>query len=68
MTTGDDKAREEYERLMREVQLANVRETHRLLTSAWRQKAPGIAAAAMTLLTGAGVALLLAVAVRQLVP
>jgi hypothetical protein len=65
MTTGDEKAREEYERLMREVQLANLRETHRLLTSPWQQKAPGIAAAVMTFLAGVGVALLLAVIVQR---
>ncbi|MET4570175.1 hypothetical protein [Rhodanobacter soli] len=66
MTTGDDKAREEYGRLMREVQLANVRETHRLLTSAWQQKAPGIAAMALTFLAGTSAVLLLVVAARQL--
>ncbi len=68
MTTGNDKAHEEYERLMQEVRLANARETHRLLTSAWQQKAPSIAAAVMTLFAGVGVALLLAVAVRQWAP
>lgn len=66
MTTGDEKARVEYERLLREVQLANLRETHRLLTSTWQQKAPGIAAAAMTFLAGAGVAVLLVAIVRHL--
>lgn len=66
MTTGDDKVREEYARLLHEVQLANLRETHRLLTSTWQQKAPGIAVAAMTFLAGAGVALLLAVVVHRL--
>jgi len=50
------------------VRLANARETHRLLTSAWQQKAPSIAAAVMTLFAGVGVALLLAVAVRQWAP
>ncbi|WP_049624019.1 hypothetical protein [Frateuria defendens] len=65
MTTGDAKAREEYERLLREVQLANMRETHRLLTSTWRQKVPGIATAAMAFLAGAGVALLLVVVARH---
>jgi hypothetical protein len=67
MTTGDEKNREEYERLTREVQLANLRETHRLLTSPWQQKAPGIAAAVMTFLAGAGVVLLLASAVKAAV-
>lgn len=66
MTTGDEKARAEYERLLREVQQANLRETLRLLTSTWQQKAPGIAAAAMTLLAGAGIALLLALVVQRL--
>jgi ABC-type arginine transport system ATPase subunit len=67
MTTGDDKAREEYERLMREVQLANVRETHRLLTSAWQQKASAIAAGIMV--TAAVVALLSLVGIaHQVLP
>jgi hypothetical protein len=66
MTTGDEKAREEYDRLVQEVQLANLRETHRLLTSTWQQRAPGIAAAAMTLLASAGVALLLAVVAQRI--
>jgi hypothetical protein len=67
MPTGDDKAREEYERLVREVQLANVRETHRLLTSAWLQKAPTIAAGIMV--TAAVVALFLLVGIaHQVLP
>jgi hypothetical protein len=67
MPTGDDKAREEYERLVREVQLANVRETHRLLTSAWLQKAPAIAAGIMV--TAAVVALFLLVGIaHQVLP
>lgn len=65
MTTGDTKASDEYERLLREVRLANMRETHRLLTSTWRQKVPSIATAAMAFLAGAGVALLLVVVVRH---
>lgn len=67
MTTGDDKAREEHERLMREVQLAIPRETQRLLTSHWRQKAPAIAAGIMV--TAAVVALLSLVGIaRQVLP
>ena len=60
MSTDDEKARDEYGRLLREVQLANLRETHRLVTSTWRRKIPSIAAAVMTFSAGACVALLLA--------
>lgn len=50
MTTGDEAAQAEYARLMQEVQLANLRETHRLLTSRWHRIAPAIAAGAMIFL------------------
>lgn len=43
MTTGDEKAHEEYERLMREIELAQARELHRLTTSNFHRRAPAIA-------------------------
>lgn len=50
MTTSDEDAREEYARLQREVQLANLRENPRLLTSTWQRRASSIAAGMMIVL------------------